>query len=132
MYAGKFVANTNLPPKTKTYDPANAKDKLVPAVNAASAGNAHDQVTPLTARLFGTWTLITSIVRIYAAYNLKYGHMYNLAIWTYVIALGHFASEMFVFKTLGPFGKAQAGPFIVAGIALCWMPSVRSHYVQLP
>jgi hypothetical protein len=125
------VPNTTLPAKTKHIDPADSTKRLVPATSAASASIAQDQVTPLAARLFGTWTLIASLVRIYAAYNLKYAHMYDLAIWTYVVALGHFSSEMFIYKSM-TFGKPQAGPFFFAGLALIWMPMVRSYYVQLP
>ncbi|KAH6685903.1 transmembrane domain-containing protein [Plectosphaerella plurivora] len=131
VYDGLFVPNTTLPAKTATKDPADSTKSLVPATSAASASIAKDQVTPLAARLFGTWTLIASLVRMYAAYNLKYGHMYDLAIWTYIIALGHFSSEMFIYKSM-TFGKPQAGPFIFATVALVWMPLVRSYYVQFP
>jgi hypothetical protein len=55
--------------------------------------------------------------------------VYNIAIWTYVVALGHFASELFVFKSM-TFGLPQAFPFTLATMALIWMPMVRSHYVE--
>ncbi|KAL2760263.1 hypothetical protein ACRALDRAFT_1078949 [Sodiomyces alcalophilus JCM 7366] len=131
VYNGRFVANTNLPPKTANYDPEDSAKKLVPATTAAASSNAADQVTPLMGRLFGTWTLITSIVRMYAAYHLRHGHMFDLAWWTYVIAFSHFSSEMFIFKSM-TFGKPQIGPFVFASLALFWMPLTRSYYVDSP
>ena len=56
--------------------------------------------------------------------------MYDIAMWTYVVALGHFASEMFIFKSM-TFGPPQIGPFVFATTALIWMPMVREHYVKL-
>jgi hypothetical protein len=89
-----------------------------------------DQLTPLAGRLFGTWTTITCLVRLYAAYNLRYGPMYDVAMWTYVVAFGHFASELFIYKSM-TFGLPQFFPFVIASTALVWMPLVRSHYVQI-
>lgn len=54
--------------------------------------------------------------------------MYNLAYWTYVVAMAHFASELFYFKSM-TFGLPQIFPFSLATIALIWMPLVRDSYV---
>lgn len=126
-YNGRFIRNPSLPPASKTFAPEDSVDKLVPAPSATHKGAA-DQVTPLSARCFGTWTLITSIVRLYAAYNLHLAPVYDIAIWTYVVALGHFASETFVFKSM-TFGVPQFFPFLFATTALVWMPMVREYYV---
>ncbi|KHN99812.1 transmembrane domain-containing protein [Metarhizium album ARSEF 1941] len=127
VYNGRFIRNPRLPPATATFSPEDSVDKLVSAQNDPKAT---DQVTPLAGRLFGTWTLITSIVRCYAAYNLHIGPVYNIAYWTYIVALGHFASEKFVFKSM-TFGLPQAFPFALATCALIWMPLVREHYVEI-
>ncbi|OLN97423.1 Ergosterol biosynthetic protein 28 [Colletotrichum chlorophyti] len=127
VYNGKFVPNTKLPPRSETFNPEDSVNKLVPA--PAGAAQATDQATPLAARCFGTWTFLTSIVRLYAAYHLNHAHMYDLAIWTYVVALGHFASELFIFKSM-TFGVPQAFPFTLASVALIWMPMVRDFYVD--
>jgi hypothetical protein len=129
LYNGKFVRNASLPAKSATYDPDDATTKLIPAQNQADP-KAADQLTPLAARLFGTWTLITSIVRCYAAYHLHIGPVYDIAICTYVVALGHFASELFVFKSMS-LGVPQLFPFAFATCALIWMPLVRDYYVEL-
>ncbi|TDZ22959.1 Ergosterol biosynthetic protein 28 [Colletotrichum sidae] len=130
LYNGQYVRNKTLPARSDKYNPEDSVKKFVPAP-AGTKEETIDQGTPLAARCFGTWTLLTSIVRLYCAYHLHHAHMYDLAIWTYVVAFGHFASELFVFKSM-TFGVPQAFPFSLAGIALIWMPSVRSFYVDSP
>jgi len=68
-------------------------------------------------------------VRCYASYNLHLAPVYNIAIWTYVVALGHFTSEIFIFKTMG-LGFPQLLPLTLATTALIWMPLVKDFYVQ--
>ncbi|KAM3501266.1 hypothetical protein MY10362_005675 [Beauveria mimosiformis] len=127
VYNGLFVPNPQL---GKTPADEDRTDKLVPARGGSPPDpRATDQLTPLAGRLFGTWTLITCIVRCYAAYHLHIGPVYNIAIWTYVVALGHFASELFVFKSMS-FGVPQLFPFCLATTALIWMPMVRDYYVE--
>lgn len=126
LYNGRFIKNANLPPATDKFNPDDAVTKLVPAHNDPKAT---DQLTPLGARLFGTWTVIVSIVRLYAAYHLHYGPVYNMAYWTYVVAFGHFVTELFVYKSM-TFGVPQAFPFTLASMALIWMPLVRDYYVK--
>ncbi|CAO3664236.1 unnamed protein product [Umbelopsis vinacea] len=58
---------------------------------------AHQTVTPLSGRLFATWTWSVSMIRIYAAFHLNNKIMYNLGIWSYVIALTHYVGELVVF-----------------------------------
>lgn len=127
VYNGRFVRNPKLPPATATFSPDDSINKLVPA---QTNPKATDQLTPLAGRLFGTWTFITCIARCYAAYNLHIGPVYNIAVWTYVVALGHFASELFIFKTM-TFGVPQFFPFAFASCALIWMPLVRDYYVEI-
>lgn len=127
LYNGKFVPNTKLPAKTNEFNPEDSVKKLLPAHNDPKA---QDQLTPLGARLFGTWTVIVSIVRLYAAYHLHFGPMYNVAYWTYIVAFGHFVTELFVFKSM-TFGVPQAFPFTLATMALIWMPLVRDYYVTI-
>jgi hypothetical protein len=127
VYNGRFIRNPKLPPASANFNPDDAVNRVIPA---QSDPKATDLVTPLSGRLFGVWTLITCVVRCYAAYNLHIGPVYNIAIWTYVVALGHFASELFIFKSM-TFGTPQLFPFTFASIALIWMPMVRDFYVQI-
>lgn len=127
VYNGKFVRNTKLPPASATFNPDDSTSKLIPD---QTNPKAEDQLTPLAGRLFGTWTLITCVVRCYAAYNLHIGPVYDLAIATYVVAFGHFASELFIFKSM-TLGVPQFFPFTLASCALIWMPMVRDQYVEI-
>ncbi|KAI8047028.1 Erg28 like protein-domain-containing protein [Gilbertella persicaria] len=42
--------------------------------------NKPEQVTPLSGRLFATWTWSVSMIRIYAAFHLQHKFMYDLGI----------------------------------------------------
>ena len=86
------------------------------------------QVTPLSARTFGTWTFLTSIVRLYAAYHINEPAFYSLAHWTYGIAWMHFMSEWWVYRTTS-WGTPLAGPVCVASGSLLWMFLQRDFYV---
>ncbi|RYP53609.1 hypothetical protein DL768_001473 [Monosporascus sp. mg162] len=132
LYNGLFVPNTNASPSSSSgssTDPEDATDKLVPAGGSAKEGRARDQVTPLAARLFGTYTLISAVVRIYASYHLHLAPVYQMALWTYVVALAHFASEFFVYKTTR-FGTPVAMPFFFATVGVTWMVGQYGFYVE--
>lgn len=128
FYNGQFVPNAKLGKKTDGFVPEDSVHKLVPAV--ANDPQARDQITPLAGRLFGTWTMVSCMVRLYAAYNLHLGPVYDMAICTYAIALVHFIGELLVFKGMR-LGGPQTIPLVLAVTALIWMPTVRSHYVQI-
>ena len=78
-------------------------------------------VTPLSSRTFGIWNLLSTIVRIYAAYHIHEQTVYILGLWTYIVALAHFGSEWLIFGTVGGKGMlvAEATP-IVTIIAMLW------------
>ncbi|KAI2623696.1 transmembrane domain-containing protein [Xylaria nigripes] len=130
LYNGQFVPNPSLPPKSTHFDPEDSTRKLasISVVNTKD-GRTIDQVTPLAARLFGTYTFISAIVRIYASYNLHIAPVYHIAVWTYVVALFHFASEWAVFRSayLGP---PILLPFFFASVGIIWMLSQYEFYVQ--
>ncbi|CAD0094648.1 unnamed protein product [Aureobasidium vineae] len=118
-------AYLSLGPTQKVY----CGSKTVPAgVPASTVPNA-SPVTPLSARTFGTWTAITAIVRLYAAYNINTKPMYELAFWTYIVAFTHFMSEWLVFGSTR-WGKGLAGPAIVATTSLIWMYTQWDYYVK--
>ncbi|RIA98472.1 Erg28-like protein [Glomus cerebriforme] len=88
-----------------------------------------DQVTALTSRTFAIWTLLSAIIRIYAAYNITEVNIYQIAIWTYIIAWSHFISEFLIFKST----KISAGwlsPVIVSTLSLTWMLLQYNYYTQ--
>ncbi|KAL8651770.1 MAG: hypothetical protein Q9226_004557 [Calogaya cf. arnoldii] len=86
-------------------------------------------VTPLHARTFGTYTALASIIRLYAAYNITDPMLYQLALWTYVVALGHFYSEWLVFGT-ARWGKGLAGPVVISVSSLTWMVVQWGAYIR--
>ncbi|KAI3316684.1 transmembrane domain-containing protein [Xylariaceae sp. AK1471] len=130
LYNGQFVPNPSLPPKSTSFDPEDSTRKLAPAsaINAKD-GRTTDQVTPLAARLFGTYTFISAIVRIYASYNLHLAPVYNIAVWTYVVALFHFGSEWAVYRT-AYIGPPILFPFFFATVGIIWMTSQYNFYVE--
>ena len=86
-------------------------------------------MTALSSRKFGTWTFLSSVVRLYAAYYVSDQHVYDLAMWTYGIALTHFVSEWLVFGTAKPKGRFL-GPLVVASASFAWMFTQRGWYVK--
>lgn len=87
-------------------------------------------VTPLASRLFGTWTLTSAVVRAYGAYHIHEKAVYELCIATFLIALGHFVSEMTVYRSARPAGIAAISPLFVASLSLYWMFSSYDYYVK--
>ncbi|KAI0161935.1 transmembrane domain-containing protein [Hypoxylon sp. FL1284] len=132
LYTGQFVPNAALPAKTATFNPDDSTQKLVPASASSNSKGARtqDQVTPLAARLFGTYTVVSAIVRIYASYNLHVAPVYNITLWTYVVALAHFGSECFVYKT-AHFAGPVALTFFFASVGIAWMTSQYNFYVEM-
>lgn len=84
----------------------------------ASAG----EVTDLSARLFGIWTLLSSVVRTYAAYNIASKDLYAVAFWSYAIALVYFCSEWLFY------GTTMALFFAVASTTVFWMVAQWTYY----
>lgn len=86
-------------------------------------------MTPLSARTFGTWTALASIVRLYGAYHINEPAVYEMCIWTYAIAWMHFMSEWFVFGS-ARWNRGLAGPVVIANISLVWMLMQWGYYVK--
>lgn len=88
------------------------------------------EITKLSARTFGTWTFITSIVRFYGAYYLVGNkQIYELCMWSFVVAGGHFISEWLYFGNC-KLGKGLAGPLIVSTTSLLWMYLQKDFYLN--
>lgn len=105
---------------------AQAYSTLVYTKRVYSAAPA--QVTGLSARTFGTWTFLSSVVRMYAAYHISDPHMYQLALATYAVAFVHFMAEWQLFRTAG-WGSGLAGPVIISTGSLIWMLMQWNFYV---
>eukprot|EP01137_Pigoraptor_chileana_P010470 Opistho-2@60172 len=86
------------------------------------------QVTALSARTFGTWTGLASIVRIYAALDLHNKSLYDVTLLSFVLANAHFLGEVYVYKT----AALELGvvlPLIISGTTMLWMLFARSRFV---
>jgi hypothetical protein len=104
-----------LPRQIYNADPENSALKAIPKNDVS-----HSTVTPLSARTFGTWTFITSVVRFYAAYNIDNPAMYKVGFATCLVASGHFISEWLLFKT-ARWNISLASPLAVSTGTLVWM-----------
>ncbi|EDO16148.1 hypothetical protein Kpol_1070p31 [Vanderwaltozyma polyspora DSM 70294] len=85
------------------------------------------QTTELSARTFGTWTFVSSVIRLYGALYLNEEHVFQLTFISYIIALAHFGSEWMIFGTC-KFGKGLLGPLVVASTSLTWMYNQKEYY----
>ncbi|KAJ6191677.1 hypothetical protein N7519_001698 [Penicillium mononematosum] len=83
--------------------------------------------TPLSGRVFGTWTFLSAVIRMTAAYNITNSVAYDLGMWTYGIALSHFIGEL-VFGNASLKGRFL-NPLIVASGSLAWMLTQREAYL---
>jgi hypothetical protein len=79
--------------------------------------------------MFGTWSALSCIVRLVAAYNIAEPNIYNLALYTYILALLHFGSEWLVFGTMKA-GRGIAPVLTIPTISIVWMLIQRNSYVN--
>ncbi|KAG9105003.1 ergosterol biosynthesis protein [Ceratobasidium sp. 370] len=86
-------------------------------------------VTPLQSRTFGIWTLTAAILRFYCAYHINNKAVYELTMWTYVLAFAHFTSEFLIFRTAG-LGAGVLSPFVVSTLSFTWMWKQYDFYVS--
>jgi hypothetical protein len=84
--------------------------------------------TPLSSRTFGTWSLLSSIVRLYCAYHITNPVVYEITLWTYAVGCMHFTSEWLYFRSAS-WGAGLASPLIVAGGSIAWMLWCWEGYV---
>jgi hypothetical protein len=111
-------------PPTVKPSPTSSSSK---SKSTTYTGNS--PVTPLSARTFGTWTALSSIIRLYAAYNISNPVVYQLALWTYGVAFAHFLSEWLVFGS-ARWGRGLASPVFVSTVTMGWMLVQWGSYVN--
>ncbi|OAA66489.1 Erg28 [Niveomyces insectorum RCEF 264] len=131
LYNGVFVPNPSLlrPASASNPNLEDRTDKLVPASSTGKdVEKARDQVTPLAARLFGVYTLLAGVIRVYAAYDVGNRALYQLSLITHLLAAVHFTSELFLFKTMRLTGP-QVFPLAAGFVGATWMTLQYSHYV---
>ncbi|KAK6481400.1 putative ergosterol biosynthetic protein 28 isoform X1 [Huso huso] len=77
-------------------------------------------VNGLQARTFGIWTLLSSVIRCACAADIQNKTLYHITLGTFVLALGHFLSEAFIYKT-APLTIGVMAPLIVASVSIVGM-----------
>lgn len=77
------------------------------------------QVSPLTGRLFGCWTLLATLLRLNCALEPSNKSVYRLTTLTFLIALGFFSHNYFIAKTMSL--SSVAMPMAFAAPSLIWM-----------
>ncbi|KAI0026619.1 hypothetical protein K488DRAFT_65689, partial [Vararia minispora EC-137] len=86
-------------------------------------------VTELQGRTFAAWTLTSAVVRLYAAYHIHEKVVYDMTLFTYLIAFGHFGTEILVFRSAKLPGPVIS-PVIVSTVSLGWMLYQYDTYVR--
>lgn len=119
VYAGTSASNSTTQ--------SNALPAGIPASTVRK--DQASPVTELSARTFGTWTALSSIIRLYAAYHITEPAVYELGLWTFGLAFAHFMSEWLVFGT-ARWGRGLAGPVAVSMGTGAWMLLQWSSYVK--
>ncbi|KIS70624.1 uncharacterized protein UMAG_01789 [Mycosarcoma maydis] len=105
-----------------------ASNIVNPRASAKVYSSPNAQITPLSARLFGIWNFTSAVIRFYAAYNINDKIAYELCMWSFAIALAHFISETFIYKT-AKLGPGIVSPLIVASSSLTAMYLQYGAYI---
>lgn len=79
-----------------------------------------DEVTPLASRIYGTWTLLATVIRFTCAFTPYNKAIYRLTTFTFCLALGVYINEALVHQTSHILYEAIM-PFVVASSSLVWM-----------
>lgn len=99
------------------------------ALRTYAGPNAAGEVTNFGSRMFGTWTALSCLVRVCAAYRIEDDALYWLAFCTYAIALVHFGIEWLRFGTMsGGIGLWRVA--IVPVVSMSWMALQWDFYVK--
>eukprot|EP00878_Enallax_costatus_P003825 GHUV01004041.1.p1 GENE.GHUV01004041.1~~GHUV01004041.1.p1 ORF type:complete len:159 (+),score=27.27 GHUV01004041.1:183-659(+) len=83
-------------------------------------------VSDLYGRLFATWTLLTCGLCLICARNPTNSAIYGATLLSFVVALLHFLTELFLFKTMSI--KGAAAPMVIAGLSTLWMGAGWNYY----
>ncbi|CAL1535693.1 unnamed protein product [Lymnaea stagnalis] len=78
-------------------------------------------VSGLAARLFGIWTLLSGIVRLLCGLFIYNRTLYIITLLSFVLALGHFTSEVFIYNTASLTTAGIIAPLIVSSLSITLM-----------
>ena len=89
--------------------------------------NESKEVSFLTARTYGMWTLLASIVRFMYAYNMRNWELFLITMASYALAFGHFSSEMLVYHSGGLDSMGMLSAIVVSGTSMVLLLLVRTY-----
>eukprot|EP00057_Strongylocentrotus_purpuratus_P000905 XP_001186473.1 PREDICTED: probable ergosterol biosynthetic protein 28 [Strongylocentrotus purpuratus] len=76
---------------------------------------AQEMVNAVLGRLFGTWTLLAGAVRMMCSYDIRNRAVYDLTLFSFILAFLHFATEYLLFQTVElSFGVVS--PLVISGM----------------
>ncbi|KAK9818265.1 hypothetical protein WJX72_009742 [[Myrmecia] bisecta] len=90
---------------------------------------APEQVTDLYGRTFATWTTVTCALCLLCARNPRVPAIYGATLFSFAIALVHFASELLFFETISLVNALQ--PMFFAAVSVLWMGAGWNYYTSL-
>lgn len=90
---------------------------------------APDQVTELHGRVFAVWTLLTCALSLICAKNPRVAAIYGATLFSFAVALLHFALELVFFQTMTLLSALQ--PMVVAAVSCLWMGAGWNYYTNL-
>lgn len=87
------------------------------------------QITQLSAYIFGAYTLLESFLRLMTAYNINNAPLYAVALFSYVVILGHLNLEWLKFRNMAGSGSALYLGIGIDLVGVLWMASQWRFYV---
>ncbi|KAK7490186.1 hypothetical protein BaRGS_00018531 [Batillaria attramentaria] len=91
--------------------------------------NPDKNVTGLTARLFGLWTLLAAALRFVCAVDINNKSIYHLTFFSFFLALGHFLTEMWPYET-AHLTVGICAPLVVSSVSVIFMAIGYSYLGQ--
>ncbi|XP_029454252.1 probable ergosterol biosynthetic protein 28 isoform X2 [Rhinatrema bivittatum] len=91
-------------------------------------------VNGLQARTFGIWTLLSSVIRCACAIDIQNKTLYHVTLWSFFLALAHFLSEVFVYRTaaltIGVMAPLMVASFSILGMLIGFMLSSLLRFLH--
>ncbi|GFO48194.1 ergosterol biosynthetic protein 28 [Plakobranchus ocellatus] len=81
----------------------------------------NENVSTLTSRLFGVWTFLSGSLRVMCALDLYNKRLYHVTLLSFILALGHFISEVYIYRTAQLQSAGILAPLFVSSTSILLM-----------